>query len=134
MIGFSVGFGCIPFLIMGEIFPTPQRSFLSSMAGSMNLLIMFIVVKTYHPLEMIITTAGTFWMYSIFCAIGVVFVIFCVPETKGRDLESIAKLFIKEENELTEQVPPQRIKSGEENKALDLTSETRVINNVASNL
>lgn len=29
------------------------------------------------------------------CAIGVIFVIACVPETKGRDLESIHKLFEK---------------------------------------
>jgi len=51
MIGFSIGFGCIPFLIMGEIFPTAQRSLLSSLAGSFNLGVMFIVIKTYHPLE-----------------------------------------------------------------------------------
>lgn len=34
-------------------------------------------------------------MYSIFCALAVLFVIFVVPETKGRDLDDIAKLFIK---------------------------------------
>lgn len=34
-------------------------------------------------------------MYSILCAIGVLFVIAVVPETKGRDLESIHKLFEK---------------------------------------
>lgn len=51
MIGFSVGFGCIPFLLMGEIFPSPQRSLLSSIAGSVNLGMMFVVIKTYHPLE-----------------------------------------------------------------------------------
>lgn len=51
MIGFSVGFGCIPFLLMGEIFPSAQRSLLSSMAGSMNLGMMFAVITSYHPLE-----------------------------------------------------------------------------------
>jgi facilitated trehalose transporter len=51
MTGFSVGFGVIPFLLMGELFPTQQRSILSSLAGSLNLAIMFIVIKTYHPLE-----------------------------------------------------------------------------------
>lgn len=34
-------------------------------------------------------------MYSIFCLIAVVFVIAVVPETKGRDLDDIAKLFVK---------------------------------------
>lgn len=36
-------------------------------------------------------------MYSAFCAFGVIFVIAFVPETKGRDLNSIAKLFVKED-------------------------------------
>lgn len=34
-------------------------------------------------------------MYSIFCAFALIFVIFVVPETKGCDLDDVAKLFIK---------------------------------------
>lgn len=34
-------------------------------------------------------------MYSIFCALALFFVIFVVPETKGRDLEDISRLFTK---------------------------------------
>lgn len=34
-------------------------------------------------------------MYSVFCALAVIFVIGVVPETKGRDLDDIAKLFVK---------------------------------------
>lgn len=34
-------------------------------------------------------------MYSVFSALALFFVIFVVPETKGRDLEDIAKLFVK---------------------------------------
>lgn len=95
MVGFSIGFGSIPFLLMGELFPTKQRGILSSFAGSFNLLVMFTVIVTYHPLEDSITTAGTFFMYAVLCFLGVVFVIFCVPETKGKSLESIALLFAK---------------------------------------
>lgn len=51
MIGFSIGFGCIPFLLLGELFPVNERSVLSSIAGSFNLGVMFIVIKTYHYLE-----------------------------------------------------------------------------------
>lgn len=50
----------------------------------------------------LITTAGTFWMYSVFCALAVFFVIFVVPETKGKDLDSIAKLFAKNRQESTQ--------------------------------
>lgn len=96
MVGFSIGFGSIPFLLMGELFPTKQRGILSSLAGSYNLLIMFTVIITYHPLEESISTSGTFFMYAVLCLLGVIFVIFFVPETKGRSLESIALLFSKE--------------------------------------
>uniref|UniRef100_A0A1B0CJD4 Facilitated trehalose transporter Tret1 n=2 Tax=Lutzomyia longipalpis TaxID=7200 RepID=A0A1B0CJD4_LUTLO len=112
MIGFSVGFGCIPFLLMGEIFPTKQRSILSSFAGSFNLLIMFLVIFTYHPLQRAITTAGTFWAYAVMCICGVLFVIFLVPETKGRDLESITQLFEKK----THSRKVSAISSGTDNK------------------
>ena len=53
MIGFSIGFGSIPFVLMGEIFPAAQRGILSSIAISFNVGVMFIVVKTYHPLEVV---------------------------------------------------------------------------------
>lgn len=43
----------------------------------------------------LITTAGTFWMYSVFCAFAAVFVVMVVPETRNLDLDSIAKLFGK---------------------------------------
>lgn len=51
MIGFSIGFGSIPFLLMGEIFPAKQRGMLSSIAISFNVGAMFIVIKMYQPLE-----------------------------------------------------------------------------------
>lgn len=38
-------------------------------------------------------------MYSVLCILGVFFVIGYVPETKGRDLDSIAKLFLKAKSE-----------------------------------
>lgn len=60
---------------------------------------MFVVIVSYHPLEDAISTAGTFYMYSILCCFGVIFVIAFVPETKGKSLESIALLFAKKPKE-----------------------------------
>lgn len=54
MIGFSVGFGCIPFLLLGELFPAEHRSVASAIAGSFNLGVMFIVIKTYHYLDKVL--------------------------------------------------------------------------------
>lgn len=58
---------------------------------------MYLIIKLFDGLQLI-TTAGTFWMYSVFCAFAAVFVVTIVPETKNRDLDSIATLFVKKGN------------------------------------
>ncbi|KAG6456655.1 facilitated trehalose transporter Tret1 [Manduca sexta] len=93
MIGFSLGFGGLPFLLLGELFPTHYRSQLSAMASAVNLLSMFSVIKSYHALESVLTSAGTFWMYGCFCVMAFFFVLFLVPETKGKSLAEIERHF-----------------------------------------
>ncbi|XP_048480687.1 facilitated trehalose transporter Tret1 isoform X2 [Plutella xylostella] len=93
MLGFSVGFGVLPFLLLGELFPARHRSPLSALAGAVNLLAMFTVIKTYHSLDHLLTSAGTFWMYGGFCVLAFFFVLFAVPETKGKTLGEIEHHF-----------------------------------------
>ncbi|XP_038214758.1 facilitated trehalose transporter Tret1-like [Zerene cesonia] len=98
MLGFSLGFGGLPFLLLGELFPTHYRSQLSAMASAVNLLSMFTVIKSYHALEHVLTSAGTFWMYASFCAVSFFFVLFAVPETKGKSLAEIEQHFRGKKN------------------------------------
>ncbi|XP_026315677.1 facilitated trehalose transporter Tret1-like isoform X2 [Hyposmocoma kahamanoa] len=51
MMGFSIGFGGLPFLLLGELFPAYYRSQLSAMASGVNLISMFAVIKSYHALD-----------------------------------------------------------------------------------
>ncbi|XP_049867851.1 facilitated trehalose transporter Tret1-like [Pectinophora gossypiella] len=93
MVGFSLGFGGLPFLLLGELFPAHHREQLSALASAVNLLSMFTVIKSYHALDNFLTPAGTFWMYACFCAIAFFFVLFAVPETKGKSLAEIEEHF-----------------------------------------
>lgn len=72
MIGYSIGFGTIPFLLMGEILPAAQRSLLSSVAGSFNLGAMFVVIKTYHPFESVSTAKFEIdnWFFKWYSFVG----------------------------------------------------------------
>ena len=95
MVGFSVGYCNIPFLLMGELLPVRQRSLLGSIAGSANLGAMFIVIKTYPDLKGWLGTDGTFWLYAGLCFISCGFVGSLLPETKGKTFEEIEHHFEK---------------------------------------
>lgn len=93
VIGFSLGFGPIPWLMMGEILPAKIRGSAASIATAFNWMCTFIVTKTFEDVIGVIGAHGTFWMFGIIVVVGFVFVIVSVPETRGRSLEEIEKRF-----------------------------------------
>ena len=52
-IGYSIGIGCLTYLLMGELFPTPQRCLFSSITTTLNLSLLFGLLKMYHPIQMV---------------------------------------------------------------------------------
>jgi hypothetical protein len=93
IVGFSIGYCSIPFLLVGELIPEKLRSFLSSIAGSLNLGMMFVVIKTYHDFKNSMGEDATFWLYSSVCLCSCFFVYFLVPQTKGKTLTEIEEIF-----------------------------------------
>ncbi|XP_029916686.1 solute carrier family 2, facilitated glucose transporter member 8 [Myripristis murdjan] len=91
--GFALGWGPIPWLIMSEIFPTKVRGFASAVCVLTNWGAAFIITKTFQDLMNLLTSAGTFWLFSSMCAINVIFTAAFVPETKGKTLEQIEANF-----------------------------------------
>ncbi|CDQ71178.1 unnamed protein product [Oncorhynchus mykiss] len=91
--GFSLGWGPIPWLVMSEIFPTRVKGFASSVCVLTNWGSAFVITKTFQNLMDLLTSAGTFWLFSGCCALNIVFTIIFVPETKGKTLEQIQARF-----------------------------------------
>ncbi|XP_071259805.1 solute carrier family 2, facilitated glucose transporter member 8-like isoform X1 [Salvelinus alpinus] len=91
--GFSLGWGPIPWLVMSEIFPSRVKGFASSVCVLTNWGSAFIITKTFQDLMDLLTSAGTFWLFSGCCALNIVFTILFVPETKGKTLEQIQTQF-----------------------------------------
>lgn len=89
VLGFSIGFGPIPWLMLGEILPSKIRGTAASLATGFNWACTFIVTKTFHNIMKAINMYGTVWLFAIICFIGLFFVIFFVPETRGKSLEEI---------------------------------------------
>ncbi|XP_072344627.1 solute carrier family 2, facilitated glucose transporter member 8 isoform X1 [Scyliorhinus torazame] len=91
--GFALGCGPIPWLVMSEIFPVRVRGIASGACVLANWSAAFLVTKEFHDLVENITQYGTFWLFSSFCFMNLLFTIFFVPETKGRTLEEIEAHF-----------------------------------------
>ncbi|CAL1687683.1 unnamed protein product [Lasius platythorax] len=93
VVGFSLGLGPIPWLMMGEILPAKIRGSAASIATGFNWTCTFIVTKTFEDVIGVIGAHGTFWLFGVIVSVGLVFIIISVPETRGRSLEEIEKRF-----------------------------------------
>lgn len=91
--GFALGWGPIPWLIMSEIFPAKVRGFASAVCVLTNWSMAFIVTKTFQDMMDLLTSAGTFWLFSCMCIANVIFTMAFIPETKGKTLEQIEATF-----------------------------------------
>ena len=97
VIMFALGFGPVPWLMIGELFASDIKGVASSIAASTCWLLAFIVTKTYANLKVALGTGETFWLFSAISLLGVAFVFFFVPETKGKSLNEIQDM-LKGEN------------------------------------
>ncbi|XP_055908065.1 facilitated trehalose transporter Tret1 isoform X2 [Eupeodes corollae] len=89
---FSIGFGPVPWLMMGELFASDIKGVAGSIAGTTNWVLAFIVTKAFLSLKDAIGSGETFWLFSGITFVGFIFVYFFVPETKGKSLNEIQKL------------------------------------------
>ena len=92
-IAYSGGFANVPFIIMGELFPSRYRALLGPITSSFNLLCAFVVVRTFPDMQMTMGQHGAFWFFMSCTLASMFFVYFLLPETKGQTLEEIERLF-----------------------------------------
>nr|CAD7411544.1 unnamed protein product [Timema poppensis] len=91
VIGFSLGYGPVPWLMMGEILPAKIRGPAASLVTAFNWTCTFVVTKTFTDVIAYLGTYGTFWLFGSICFTSLLFVFIWVPETQGRSLEDIER-------------------------------------------
>lgn len=89
IIMFSIGLVTIPFVIIGEMFPTNVKAFASCVLEIYFAVLVTIVSKFFHWSSNSFGMHVPFLSFAVFSLVGVFFVIFVVPETKGKTLEEI---------------------------------------------
>ena len=88
IIFYSVSFGPLPWVVLGETFPASIKSIASSIATTCCLTTGFLI-SFFFPLLNDLGTYYIFWLFSVSCAIGFLFILTVVFETKGLSLQEI---------------------------------------------
>lgn len=89
--GFAVSWGPICWLMIGEIFPLNVRGVGNSIGSAANWIGNFIVSQFFLVLLSIFhnNVGGPFAVFTFFAIVSIFFVIYMVPETRGKTLEQI---------------------------------------------
>jgi SP family arabinose:H+ symporter-like MFS transporter len=94
---FAISLGPVMWVLFSELFPNRIRGIAISFVGLINSGISFLVQLVF-PWELnTLGSATTFLIYGVFAAIGLIFIVKVVPETKGKTLEQLEKDLIKSE-------------------------------------
>ncbi|MCF8233885.1 MAG: sugar porter family MFS transporter [Bacteroidales bacterium] len=91
---FAISIGPVMWVLFSELFPNYIRGLAISFVGFINSGISFLVQLVF-PWELsVLGSSLTFFIYGLFAAIGLVFVIRLLPETKNKSLEELEKILI----------------------------------------
>jgi sugar porter (SP) family MFS transporter len=91
---FAVSIGPVMWVLFSELFPNRIRGLAISFVGLINSAVSF-GVQLVFPWELAnFGSATTFLVYGLFAAIGLVFVLLVLPETKGRSLEELETILV----------------------------------------
>lgn len=90
VIFFNVSWGPVMWIMLGEMFPNQIRGSGLAIAGLAQWVANFIITWTFPLLlASFLGLAGTYSIYALFSALSVVFVLWFVKETKGKELEQM---------------------------------------------
>ncbi|KAI6825205.1 general substrate transporter [Hortaea werneckii] len=90
--GWSFGHSVACYVVAAEIFPARIRSICMSFCFFVNWIVDYGITKA-TPVMLTEMGWGTFLLYAMLTYGGVVFIFFCLPEFKGRSIESMDDLF-----------------------------------------
>ncbi|CAB4061551.1 SLC2A8 [Lepeophtheirus salmonis] len=88
-----MGYGPIPWLLMSEIFAPEIKGFGSAIASGSNWGMGFLVTLTFPILSDLVGQYMVFFIYGSIMIILLILSIAFVPETKGKTLDEIHRLF-----------------------------------------
>jgi sugar porter (SP) family MFS transporter len=92
---FASAMGPLVWVVMAEIFPIRMRGAAMGIATLLLWFADFVVTLTFPVISDKLSSSTAFWIYAAMCACDLVFMIFFLPETKGKSLEEIERNWLK---------------------------------------
>lgn len=89
VIFFNVSWGPVMWVMLGEMFPNQIRGSGLAVAGFFQWVANFAITMTFPIMLTSIGLAGAYGFYAVCAALSVIFVLKCVHETKGIELEDM---------------------------------------------
>lgn len=96
-LSFSIGIGPLPWTILSEILPADVKFYSSSLVTWVALFSGFSVTMLFPILQEILGMTTCMWMFAGFIGTSIFFVIFFVPETKGKTFDEIQAMLVKKD-------------------------------------
>ncbi|MFI0845033.1 sugar porter family MFS transporter [Mesorhizobium sp. IMUNJ 23232] len=90
---FAFSLGPVVWTVINEIFPSRIRSRGVAIATAVNWGAAFLVSEFFLSLVEVAGRPATFWLFAALCLLGWIWIYRKVPETKGRSLEEIERLW-----------------------------------------
>lgn len=94
-ITYCIGFGPLPWAVMGELFPGNIKSAASTVTASGCWILAFFLTKFFSNVTEVIGLSFSFWIFTVCCFFGFFFVHFYVPETTGKSLQEVQDILNK---------------------------------------
>jgi hypothetical protein len=96
--GWALGWNSMQYLLTAELFPLRIRAFCTSLAMGFHFVNQYGNARAVPNMLLPVSDGGispqgTFWFFAAVTVLGGVWVWFAVPETAGRSLESMDRLF-----------------------------------------
>jgi SP family arabinose:H+ symporter-like MFS transporter len=92
---FASAMGPLVWVVMAEIFPIRMRGAAMGLATLILWFADFVVTLTFPVISDKLNASAAFWIYAAMCVLDLVFMIFYLPETKGKSLEEIERYWLK---------------------------------------
>jgi MFS family permease len=91
----AIGQGAVIWVFISEIFPNSVRAYGQSLGASTHWILAAIITTIFPILAVKIGPAPIFAFFAIMMVLQLLWVIFLMPETKGRSLEQLEAKLIK---------------------------------------